>query len=92
MFEFCHKLKAEYPEIPIVVVPTTYNKVKEDVLADNGINIIIHANHLLRSAFPAMKKTAEYILQDGCSGERADPNCMPIKEVISFIPVETENQ
>lgn len=90
VFEFCHLLKNEYPEIPIVAVPTTYNKVKEEVLSENGINIIIHANHLLRSAFPAMKQTAEYILQDGCSGERADKNCMPIKEVIRFIPVEME--
>lgn len=92
VFEFCHQLKAEYPELPIVAVPTTYNRVKEDILAANGINVIIHANHLLRSAFPAMQKTAEYILQDGCSGLRADQNCMPIKEVIRFIPVEMENQ
>ncbi len=91
VFEFCHTLKKAYSDIPIIAVPTTYNKVKEDVLAENGINVIIHANHLLRSAFPAMTKTAQYILQDGCSGERADKNCMPIKEVISFIPVEMEN-
>ena len=92
VFEFCHKLKTEYPETPIVAVPTTYNTVTEDVLSDNGVNIIIHANHLLRSAFPAMQKTAECILLDGCSGKRADQNCMPIKDVIRFIPVEMENQ
>ncbi|MFW5669746.1 MAG: phosphoenolpyruvate phosphomutase, partial [Acetivibrio ethanolgignens] len=85
------QLKSEYPEIPIAAVPTTYNRVKEEVLKANGINVIIHANHLLRSAFPAMKQTAEYILEDGCSGERADQNCMSIKEVINFIPLETED-
>ena len=91
VFEFCRLLREEYPDIPIVAVPTSYNKIKEKILEEHGINIIIHANHLLRSAFPIMKQTAEYILEDGCSGERADKNCMPIKEVISFIPVEMEN-
>lgn len=92
VFEFCHILKSEYPDIPIVAVPTTYNKIKREELKKNGINIIIYANHLLRSAFPAMKKTAEYILQDGCAGDRAEDNCMPIKDVIRFIPVEMERE
>lgn len=91
IYRFCDALKAEYPSIPIVVVPTTYNKVSEDELAKHGINIIIYANHLLRSAFPAMKKAAESILIDGCSGEKADELCMPIKEVLTFIPVKGEN-
>ena len=56
----------------------------------HGINIIIHANHLLRSAFPAMTRTAEAILRDGCSGQDAEKYCMPIKEIINFIPVEGE--
>lgn len=91
VFEFCRLLREEYSDIPIVAVPTSYNKIKEKILEEHGINVIIHANHLLRSAFPIMKQTAEFILEDGCSGERADKNCMPIKEVISFIPVEMEN-
>lgn len=86
--EFMTRLKELHPDVPIIVIPTTYNHIKEDELAKKGASIIIHANHLLRSAFPAMKKTAEQILLDGCSGTNADEYCMPIKEVISFIPLE----
>lgn len=88
VFAFCKVIKKEFPQIPIVAVPTTYNTVTEKELEEQGINIIIHANHLLRSAFPAMKDTAEKILYDGCSGISADKNCMPIKEIINFIPIE----
>ena len=88
VFAFCKVMKKEYPQVPIVAVPTTYNTVTEKELEENGINVIIHANHLLRSAFPAMKDTAEKILYDGCSGISADKNCMPIKEIINFIPIE----
>lgn len=90
VFEFCDSFKQSFPDIPIVAVPTTYNQIREEDLASRGINIIIHANHLLRSAFPAMKKTAEAILRDGCSGQGAKEYCMPIKEIINFIPVEGE--
>lgn len=92
ILEFCNIIKKEYPSIPIVAVPTTYNTVREEDLAEQGINIIIHANHLLRSAFPAMKKTAEGILNDGYSEKIAEKTCMPISEVISFIPVKGENE
>lgn len=91
VFEFCESFKSSYPDVPIVVVPTTYNQIKEEELAACGINVIIHANHLLRSAFPAMQKTAEAILKDGCSGEEAEKYCMSIKEIINFIPVKGES-
>ena len=85
VFEFCDKFKALYPMIPIVVVPTTYNSVTEEEFAAHGVNVIIHANHLLRSAFPAMQKTAESILLHGRSKE-ADEMCMSINEILNLIP------
>lgn len=85
VFEFCDKFKALYPMIPIVAVPTTYNTATEEDLAKHGVNIIIHANHLLRSAFPAMQKTAETILIHGRSKE-ADEMCMSINEILNLIP------
>ena len=85
VIEFCDAFKKLYPTIPIVAVPTTYNTITEDELAAHGVNIIIHANHLLRSAFPAMQKTAETILQNGRSLE-ADELCMSIKEILNLIP------
>ncbi|MEG2775386.1 MAG: isocitrate lyase/phosphoenolpyruvate mutase family protein, partial [Acetivibrio sp.] len=90
IYKFCEIIRKKYPDIPIVAVPTTYNNIPEEQLANHGINIIIHANHLLRSAFPAMQKTAMKILENGCSGGDTDNLCMPIKEVIRFIPVDGE--
>lgn len=89
VYEFCERFRKEFPDVPIVVVPTTYNNIPERELAEHGINVIIHANHLIRSAFPAMEKTAVEILKNGCS-QCVDEACMPIKKVISFIPVKGE--
>ena len=89
IFEFCKKFKSLYSDIPIVVVPTTYNYITEEELHNKGVKVIIHANHLIRSAFPAMEKTAKEILKNGCS-KCVDDVCMPIKQVISFIPVNSE--
>ena len=85
IFEFMRRFREFSGSIPIVVVPTTYNIFTEEELHAGGANIIIHANHLLRSAYPAMLKTAESILSTGSSYEASKENCMPIKEVLTFI-------
>lgn len=56
IFEFCELYKELDTKVPLVVVPTSYSQVTESELRDRGVNIVIYANHLLRSAFPAMKK------------------------------------
>ena len=72
---------------PLVVVPSTYNTITEDELADIGVNMVIYANHLLRAAYPAMQRAAESILINGRSYECSkDGICMPIKEIINLIP------
>lgn len=86
VFDFCDDFRQSYPNIPIVVVPTTFNHTTEAELAEHGANIIIHANHLLRSAFPAMKTTAESILRDGASASASEKFCMPIAEILSLLP------
>ena len=85
IISFLNKFRAEYPNVPVVLIPTSFNHFTEEELADMGANIVIYANHLLRSAYPAMRSTAEAILKAGRSKE-VDDVCMPIKEVISFIP------
>ncbi len=85
VLEFCRTFRKYNRLIPIVVVPTTYNCVTEDILIKNGANIIIYANHLIRSAFPAMQKTAQTILEYGRSLE-AEKYCMGIKQILSLIP------
>lgn len=56
IFEFCDRFRAENTEVPIVVVPSSYNIATEEELGAHGANIVIYANQLTRSAFPAMRK------------------------------------
>jgi len=83
--EFMNRFSAKYPDVPVIVVPTSYNHMTEDELADLGANIIIYANHLLRTAYPAMQTAAKMILENGRSLE-VDEMAMPIKQVLTFIP------
>jgi len=73
-------------KVPIVVVPSTYCKIKESELKKAGANIVIYANHLMRSAYPAMVKTAIGILKDESSENVSNEYCMPIKEILELIP------
>ena len=84
IFEFCDKFRAENQETPIVVVPTSFNSVTEKELEAHGINMVIYANQLMRSAFPAMQKTAEAILKNHRTMEIED-TLMPFKQIISLI-------
>jgi phosphoenolpyruvate phosphomutase len=83
--EFCSVFHHEYSNVPIILVPTTYNQFTEKELASWGAKIIIYANHMLRSSYPAMLKTARVILENERSLE-ADSLCMPIKEILELIP------
>jgi len=87
VIEFCEEYKKLDFRVPLVVVPTTYNSITEEELSKHGAKIIIYANHLLRSAYPAMKKTAETILENGRSLE-VDGYCASIKEILTLIPSE----
>ncbi|MDE6111006.1 MAG: phosphoenolpyruvate mutase [Eubacterium sp.] len=83
--EFLRQFREEFPDVPVILVPTSYNHVKEEELCEWGANIIIHANHLLRSAYRSMKHTADTILECGRSKE-VDDEIISIKEVLSLIP------
>lgn len=81
---FCDCFHMDHPEIPLVVVPTTFNSVREEEFYQHGVRIVIYANHLIRSAYPAMQNTAERILRDGRCKEASDEFCMSIKDIISL--------
>jgi len=83
--EFCLRFRTEDKTTPIVVVPTTYNHVTEKELAGWGVNVVIYANHMLRSAYPAMVKCAQSILVHERSYE-ANDLCMSVKEILNLIP------
>ncbi|WP_417623641.1 phosphoenolpyruvate mutase [Paremcibacter congregatus] len=82
---FCEIFRASYPDVPLVVVPTSFNEITDEELGRAGVNVVIHANHLLRSAYPAMVKTANSILANDRSFE-TDEMCLPIKDILNLIP------
>jgi len=85
IIEFMNKYRAVDTETPVVVVPTSFNTVTIEEFEEMGVNVVISANHMLRSAYPAMLKVAKSILENGRSKE-AEPDCMSIKEILEFIP------
>lgn len=87
IFEFCEKFRSKDTKTPIVVVPTSFNMVTEEEWAKRNVNIVIYANQLTRSAFPAMEKVAKTILKNHRAKE-ADDMCMSFKEIIRLIPEE----
>ena len=87
IFEFVEKFRKEDALTPIVVVPTSFNSVTEEEFKQRGVNVVIYANQLTRSGFPAMQKVAETILENHRAKE-ADSMCMSIKEIINLIPEE----
>ena len=84
ILEFCDKFRAEDKKTPIVVVPSSFNSITEAELAEHGVNVVIYANQLTRSAFPAMEQTAKDILKYHRAQE-VDSRLMPIKQIISLI-------
>ena len=84
ILEFCDRFRQTDKHTPIVVVPTSFNSITEEELAEHGVNIVIYANQLTRAAFPAMQETARDILRYHRAKE-VDDRLMPIKEIITLI-------
>lgn len=84
ILEFCDKFRKIDKKTPLVVVPSSFNSVTEDELASHGVNIVIYANQLTRSAFPVMEQTAKDILKYHRAKE-VDDRLMPIKEILTLI-------
>ena len=84
ILDFCRLFREKDKKTPIVVVPTSFNSITEEELAAAGINIVIYANQLTRSAFPAMQSTAVEILKNHRALE-VDDKLMPFKDIIRLI-------
>ena len=87
IFEFVEKFRAGDATTPIVVVPTSFNTVTEDEFKARGVNVVIYANQLTRTGFPAMQNAARTILENHRAKE-CDDMCMSIKDIITLIPEE----
>ncbi len=84
IFSFAKRFKNSKNFVPLVSVPSTYSKVFEKDLVKNGFKLVIYANQLLRSSYPAMYNTAKTILNNSRAFE-ADKKIIPINEIISLI-------
>lgn len=85
VFSFSKKFRKNHKSVPLICVPSSYNKIKEKTLEENGFNLVIYANHMLRAAYPAMKEVATLILKNSRSKE-ADKKLLSIKEILNLIP------
>lgn len=82
---FCLEFRKDNKHTPIILVPSTYNHIKEEDFIRWGANVVIYANHMLRSSYPAMVNVAQSILENSRSLECSD-DCMSIKEILELIP------
>lgn len=87
IFEFVQEFRKKDQVTPLVVVPTSFNVVTEEEFKARGVNVVIYANQLTRSGFPAMQNVAKTILTNRRAKE-ADEMCMSIKDIITLIPEE----
>lgn len=85
IFTFVERFRAQDPTTPLVVVPTSFNAVTEEEFQARGVNIVIYANQLTRTGFPAMQNAARTILTNHRAKE-CDDMCMPFKDIIRLIP------
>ena len=84
IFKFAREFKKTKYFRPLVAVPSTYSKVNESQLINEGFKIVIYANQLMRSAYPSMKKTAISILKN-LRSHQIEKKIVPIKKIISLI-------
>ncbi len=85
VFEFCKIVRSLNLTAPIVVVPTSFSQVTQEELSSAGVNLVIYANHLIRAAYPQMKRVAKEILEAGnASGVENDISSIP--EILTIVP------
>ena len=82
---FAQRFRPAYPDVPLIAVPSTYPTVRIDTLQEAGFNLVIYANHLLRSAYPAMSRTAQRLLQEGRAAG-AEEDLISIRNLFKLIP------
>jgi phosphoenolpyruvate phosphomutase / 2-hydroxyethylphosphonate cytidylyltransferase len=85
VYEFARLFRQSFDYLPLVAVPTSYNRTSEAELEAHGFNIVIYANHLMRAAYPAMRRAAETILRHGRTSE-LDGELIGIKDLLELIP------
>jgi phosphoenolpyruvate phosphomutase len=85
ILQFAKAFKKQHRKIPLVAVPTIFNRIQDKKLFDAGYNVIIYANQMLRASYNAMNNMADTILKDGCTYQ-IDKNLISVRELLSKIP------
>ena len=85
ILEFARRYREFESVRPLVVVPSSFDKITETEFEEAGINIVIYANQMLRASYPAMVNVAETILKNQRAFEVRE-QCMSIKEILNIIP------
>lgn len=85
ILDFCKHYQSFGVGRPLVVVPSSFDRITETEFESAGVNIVIYANHMLRAAYPAMLDVAKTILQNERCFE-ARSKCLSIKEILEMIP------
>lgn len=86
--EFCKKYRKVSKVVPLLLLPTAFDYMRENELQSLGAKVVIYHNHLIRSSLPAMLNTAKSILRNSRSFDIPRGKCPPIEEILSFIPKE----
>ncbi len=86
IIDFCNAYNKFDKKVPLVVVPSTFSHLSVRDFEKLGVQIVIYGNHLIRSAYPSMVKTAESILKHDRCLEASNDHCMSIKDVLALIP------
>ena len=73
-------------DTPLVCVPTIYRSIKASALGDAGYQMIIYANHGLRSAIKAMRETFSILVREQTTGS-VDDLVVPLNDVYELIGV-----
>jgi phosphoenolpyruvate phosphomutase len=84
IIDFCKEYQKLEKRVPLVVVPTTYNTITEDELKNLGVNVVIYANHLLRSSYKAMNNVARKIAIARTSSV-IDDECCSVEELFKLV-------
>lgn len=85
IFEFCKFYNKFKNRKPLVIVPSSFSQVTEEKLSKAGANIVIYANHLLRSVYPNMVDTAKSILKYK-RAYQIEKKLLSIKDILELIP------
>lgn len=83
VIDLAQRIREIHPQIPLVAIPTAYPDITEDELADAGFNMVIYANHMLRSSVKAMEEVTHRILDSGRALEAEDV-CIRTARILSM--------